>query len=109
LLYNHAFCLLYPSVSEGFGIPLIEAQRAGCLVISTNCTSIPEVAGKGAILLKEVTGQKIADMFDLLKKDPTIVNNLREEGFKNSKRFSWDTCYQQTRQLYKEVYEEYFL
>jgi len=47
-------------------------------------------------------------MLNLLKKDKTIVANLREEGFKNSQRFSWDLCYQQTKELYKEVYEEYF-
>lgn len=108
LLYNHALCLLYPSIYEGFGIPIIEAQRVGCPVISTNYSSIPEVAGKGAILLKEVTEYQVADMLNLIKKDSTTVAKLREEGFINAKRFSWDKCYQRTIQLYKEVYDEYF-
>ena len=108
ILYNHALCLLYPSISEGFGIPIIEAQRAGCTVISTNYTSIPEVAGKGAILLKVVTVNTLADAIQQLKKDSTLVESIREEGFINAQSFSWDKCYQQTKQLYKEVYEEYF-
>jgi len=108
LIYNHALCLLYPSLSEGFGIPIIEAQRAGCPVISTNCSSIPEVAGKGAILLNEVTDYQIADVINQIKKDSNIVTHLREEGFKNSQRFSWDKCYEQTKQLYKDVYEDNF-
>ncbi len=107
LIYNHSLCLLYPSISEGFGIPIIEAQRAGCPVISTNYSSIPEVAGEGAILLNEVTVHQIADMLNLIKNDSTIVANLRKEGFKNSERFSWDKCYQQTKLVYQEVHEEY--
>jgi len=107
LIYNHALCLLYPSISEGFGIPLLEAQRSECPVISTNYTAIPEVAGKGAILLDKETDQSIADAIKLIKNDLTGTTVLKEEGFKNSLRFSWDLCYQQTKELYKEVYAEY--
>ena len=107
LLYNHALCLLYPSISEGFGIPIIEAQKAGYPVISTNYSSIPEVAGKGAILLNEITDHQIADMLNLIKRDSTVVVKLREEGFKNSARFSWDKCYKETKLVYQEVYKEY--
>jgi len=107
IIYNHALCLLYPSLYEGFGIPIIEAQRAGCPVISTNFSSIPEVAGKGAILLTDVTEFQIADMIKMLMKDSANVHSIREEGFKNSQRFSWDKCYQETKQVYKETYEEF--
>ena len=108
LIYNNAFCLLYPSLYEGFGIPILEAQRVGCPVISTNYSSIPEVAGKGAILVDKVTEHQVAEMLTLLKNDTAIVDSLKKEGFINAQRFSWENFYQQTKALYKEVYEEYF-
>ncbi len=108
VLYNKALCLLYPSISEGFGIPIIEAQKAGCPVISTKYSAIPEVAGKGAILLKEISGDTIADVIKQIINNNVLVENLTKEGYKNAARFSWDKCYEQTKEVYKEVYEKYF-
>lgn len=108
VLYNHALCLLYPSISEGFGIPIIEAQKAGCPVISTNYSAIPEVAGNGAILLKVVSGIALADELKQIINNNALADNLTKEGFRNAERFSWDKCYQQTKEVYKEVYKEYF-
>jgi len=107
LLYNCAFCLLYPSLYEGFGIPIIEAQKAGCPVICCNCSSIPEVAGKGAMLLDDINTLSIIKAINILNSDKSIREKLISEGIKNSNRFSWDTCYLQTKQVYKEVYEEF--
>ncbi|MCX6224204.1 MAG: glycosyltransferase family 1 protein, partial [Bacteroidia bacterium] len=103
-LYNNALCLVYPSISEGFGLPVLEAQRAGCPVISTVYSSIPEVAGKGAILLNEISGRSIADAISIIRHGGSFVSELRDNGFRNAQYFSWDKCYQETKQLYKEVY-----
>lgn len=108
LLYNHAFCLLYPSLYEGFGMPIIEAQRAGCLVVSSNYSSIPEVSGKGAVLLNDLSEYKIADTLYQLRKETLFVANLKMDGFTNAQRFSWEKCYKQTKQAYQEIYEEFF-
>lgn len=102
--YNRAFCLLYPSLYEGFGIPVIEAQRAGCPVIATNSSSIPEVIGNDYLAIDNPTPQKIADKIKELS-----LNNLRQEtielGFEKSKRFSWDNTYKETKEYYKELYK----
>lgn len=108
ILYNHALCLLYPSISEGFGIPIIEAQKAGCPVISTNYSAIPEVAGKGAILLKDISGFTISDAIKQICTNNVLADKLTNEGYKNAERFSWDKCYKQTKQVYEEVHEVYF-
>lgn len=105
VLYNHALCLLYPSSYEGFGIPVIEAQKAGCLVVSSTAAAIPEVAGKGAILMDRISEFHFGDVLKEIQKDITLVEKVKKEGLINAHRFSWDQCYLQTKQLYQETYE----
>jgi mannosyltransferase len=108
ILYNHAFCLAYPSLYEGFGIPIIEAQRAGCPVICSDSSSLPEVAGNGAHLVSDINIDRLMERINQLKHTSGERDQLINLGLKNAERFSWDKCYQQTKQVYKEVYEEYF-
>jgi glycosyltransferase involved in cell wall biosynthesis len=104
--YNKAYCLLYPSLYEGFGIPVIEAQRSGCPVIATNSSSIPEVIGNNCLAIENPTPQKIFKKV----KELSFANNLRKEsielGFEKSKRFSWQNTYSETTEFYKELYFE---
>jgi glycosyltransferase involved in cell wall biosynthesis len=103
--YNRAFCLLYPSNYEGFGIPVIEAQVAGCPVIATNSSSIPEVIGNSYLAIDNPSPFKIADKMKDLR-----IGNLRTEtiefGFEKSKRFSWQNTYNETKNFYNELYFE---
>lgn len=108
LLYNHALCLLYPSRYEGFGLPVIEAQKAGCLVVCQRYSSIPEIAGEGAIFLEYETSTCVANTLSQISSNPTYFNTIKDRGSKNALRFSWEKCYQQTKQVYKSAYLEFF-
>ena len=100
-LYNQAYALIYPSSYEGFGIPLLEAMKTGCPFIALNSSSIPEVAGKAGVLI---------DKLEIAVFNEAVLNidKKREEiikmGFEQVKNFSWEKCYQETIQVYKDLY-----
>ena len=106
-LYNHAFALIYPSSYEGFRIPVLEAQRAGCPVIAFNKSSIPEVIGDKTILINQLNETSILNKLEVLK-DKDIRKKIINNGLVNSSRFSWNNTYNQLLNLYKVVWEESF-
>lgn len=99
-VYNNAYALLYPSSYEGFGIPIIEAMRAGCPVIAVNTSSIPEVAGNAAIL---VESPSISSFVDALNSIKIYRQELILKGFNQAKNFSWERCFKETLRVYKEL------
>ena len=99
-LYNAAFCLLYPSAYEGFGIPILEAMRAGCPFIALNRSAIPEVAGNAGVLL-DAADLELARM--AVRQIQDNRPELIRKGLQQAERFSWDQCFNQTHQLYKEL------
>ncbi|MDR0872758.1 MAG: glycosyltransferase family 4 protein [Prevotellaceae bacterium] len=101
LLYNAAFCLLYLSVYEGFGIPIVEAQRANCPVLCLNTSSIPEVAGNGAIVLEKFDVQNTTNIIQEMKNGRIDIAAIVKKGNENSLRFSWEKTYCQTMDFYK--------
>lgn len=105
-LYNNAAALIYPSSYEGFGIPVLEAQRAGCPVIALNTSSIPEVISTTPnacpLLMHRGTEEDLLSKIRLLS-DKALVAKVVADGLVNSKRFSWDKTYKQYRELYEEL------
>lgn len=99
-LYNEAFCLLYPSSYEGFGIPLLEAMRAGCPFIALHASSIPEVAGNAGVLLSALDLEEAWHAVDLIRANR---EQFVQTGLERSQCFSWDRCYSETTKLYKDL------
>lgn len=102
IAYNNAAALVYPSKYEGFGIPVLEAQRAGCPVIAYNGSSIPEVIGDTPLLMNELSEEELLEKMKLLS-DNRLIENVITKGLENSKRFSWDKMYHDYKNLYEEA------
>jgi mannosyltransferase len=98
-LYNSAICLVYPSLYEGFGIPVIEAMSASCPVIASNCSSITEIATGSAILLDETNDVSITEAINKILIEENF-DLFRKIGLKNSLNFSWDLTVQKTIDSY---------
>ena len=91
-LYNLADAYIYPSLYEGFGLPILEAMQCGCPVVASNATSIPEVAGDAAILVDPLDTAALADAIQQVLTNPGIREKLISAGFQQARKFSWDTC-----------------
>lgn len=104
VIYNHAAALIYPSSYEGFGIPVIEAQRAGCPVIAYNGSSIPEIIGETPLLMNELSERELLSKIDLLS-DNDLMGITRNAGLENSRRFSWDKMYYEYLDIYRKALE----
>lgn len=102
ILYNYAHVLIYPSEYEGFGIPIIEAQRAGCPVIAKKGSSITEVAQDSALLMDTGDSEEISHNILELEESKTR-NKLINKGLINSQRFSWDKMAEKVFNVYKSL------
>ncbi|TAF43899.1 MAG: glycosyltransferase family 1 protein [Sphingobacteriales bacterium] len=107
-IYNQAYCLFYPTYYEGFGMPIVEAMKAGCAVISCTTQAIVEIAGNAAILIqnpKDVNAFKTAI---LSLQNPKLRNDLKEKGLQQAQKYNWDVHGAQTLAFYKQVYKQKF-
>lgn len=88
--YRNAVCFIFPSLYEGFGIPVIEAQACGCPVISSNSSSLYEVLEESAIMCNPTDVDGFANAMKSIYEDVTLRNTIIRNGFENAKRFSWE-------------------
>lgn len=102
-VYQMALCLVFPSLYEGFGLPIIEAMTAGCPVIAANSSSLPEVAGDAALLVDALDAGKIAHAMQQVWQDEALRQSLIAAGRIQAARFSWEETARLTREVYLKV------
>jgi len=104
-IYSQSQLFLYPSLRESFGIPMLEAMRCGVAVITSNTSSMPEVAGEGAYFVDPYKPEEITQGIELLLNDEAKRKELIEKGFKRSENFSWKAMAADVLKLYEQVIE----
>lgn len=102
-LYCGTEAFVYPSLYEGFGIPILEAMASGAPVIASTKTSIPEVAGNAAVLVDPYDTAEIAGALIEMIHKPDLRSSLVEKGFQRIKQFSWNETARQTIEVYRKV------
>lgn len=103
-IYNSVDCLAFPSLVEGFGMPVLEAQRCGCPVITSNTSSLPEVAGNGAVLVDPYSAQDIRRGILEVLQDHAVRDAIVARGFANAQRFEWSRIASMYENLYSRVH-----
>lgn len=102
-LYANAKALVFPTLYEGFGFPVIEAMLCGTPVITSTTSSLPELAGDAGILVNPESVDAIADAMALLMNDVDLYNQLVEKGYEQAKKFTWDIAAKQVMNVFEEI------
>jgi glycosyltransferase involved in cell wall biosynthesis len=102
-LYCGAKALLLPSLFEGFGLPILEAMACGCPVLTSRTSSMPEVAGKAALLVNPYSIEDISQGIIALATNHKLRAKLIHLGFEQIKKFSWEKCAQETLQILTKI------
>jgi len=102
-LYKQCAVFVYPSLYEGFGLPVLEAMSAGAPVVTSNTSALPEVAGDAAILVNPEDVGEIASAILRIINDTTLADELRRMGFERSAKFSWTNTAQRLLDVLETV------
>jgi glycosyltransferase involved in cell wall biosynthesis len=103
LLYKNALCFVFPSLYEGFGLPILEAMKYDCPVITSNVSSMPEAGGDAALYVDPLDVNDISNKLNKLIDNEKLRQELIDKGRKQVKKFSWEKAARETLEVLTEV------
>jgi len=98
-LLKNAEVFVFPSFYEGFGMPVLEAQKSGVPVVASNISSFPEILGDSALLVSPQKPEEICEAIYKVLSDEYLSKELVRKGYENVKRFSWPKCAEETLKI----------
>ncbi|HER63074.1 MAG TPA: glycosyltransferase family 1 protein, partial [Desulfobacteraceae bacterium] len=102
-LYRHADALVFPSLFEGFGLPLVEAMAAGCPVLAANTTSLPEIGGNSVCFFDPGSHEELGTLIAEVLNNEDLRNDLRRKGFARAEKFSPQVVAEKHLQAFSEA------
>lgn len=102
-IYAAARLFIFPSMYEGFGLPVLEAMASGVPVVCSNSSSLPEVVGDAAAMCDPKDVRGLSDLIDVGLSDLSWRNNAVKKGLIQAKKFSWKRCAEETAKVYQEL------
>jgi alpha-1,3-rhamnosyl/mannosyltransferase len=102
-LYRNASLFVYPSLYEGFGLPVLEAMASGVPVITSNTTSLPEVVADAGLLVNPLSIDALREGMSRLLADDTLRKDISGKGLERARLFSWEKCSRETLGVYEKV------
>ena len=102
-LYSRADIYVHPSLYEGFGLTVLEAMASGTPVVTSNCSSLPEVAGDAALLIDPKETTALAEAIESLATDREVHAQMVAKGLERVRLFGWDACADAMKDIYREV------
>lgn len=102
-LYSGAEAFVFPSLYEGFGLPVLEAMQCGCPVIASNSSSIPEIAGDAAVLVDPYDGDSMTEAITRVFHSPSLRDQMSERGIKQAEKYSWSKRAKNMVDIYDKI------
>lgn len=105
-MYSGAEMLLFPSLYEGFGLPILESMACGTPVVTSNTSSMPEAGGEAAFYVDPYNVEDITKGIDVVLNDTTLRKKMIAKGFEQVKKFNWEKTANETLRVYEDVLKE---
>lgn len=102
VFYQNALCFVLPSLYEGFGLPILEAMKYGCPVLTSNVSSLPEAGGDAALYFDPQNTEDIAKKIDQVISDENLRSEMIKKGYQQNKKFSWEKTARETLKVLEE-------